>query len=48
MRHIPFVLIVALYVVLIGQNWSIYTAAILITLYRRQGGRWNSRPFTIG
>lgn len=48
MRHIPFLLAMTIYVLLIGQNWGVYTAAILITLYRRQGGKWSSTPFTIG
>jgi hypothetical protein len=46
-RHVPFLLIVALYVLVIGQNWGIYTAALLIALYRRFGGRWNSVPFRL-
>ncbi len=48
MRHIVFALIIALYVILIAQNWAIYTAAILITLWVRSGGRLQHAPFTIG
>lgn len=48
MRHVFFYLLVALYVVVIGQNWSTYTAAILVALWVKSRGRLNSVPFTIG
>lgn len=47
MRHLPFVLIVALYVLVIGQNWGIYTGALLLAVYRRYDGRWDSVPFKL-
>jgi hypothetical protein len=47
-RHLPFLLIVALYVLVIGQNWGFYTAAFAIATYRRYDGRWNSVPFKLG
>lgn len=48
MRHVVFYFLVALYVVVIGQNWSTYTAAILVTLWVKSGGRLRHAPFTIG
>lgn len=43
-----FAVLIALYLVVIAQNWAIYTAAILVTLWVRSGGRLNHVPFTIG
>lgn len=48
MRHVAFALFIALYVILIGQNWAVYTAAILVTLWVRNGGDLYHVPFTIG
>lgn len=47
-RHVLFVLLVALYVVVIGQNWAVYTATVLVTLWVKSRGRLSSVPFTIG
>ena len=38
MRHIPFALLAALYVVIIGQNWAVYTAAVAVAAYLQNGG----------
>ena len=38
MRHIPFALLAILYVVTIGQNWAVYTAAVAIAAYLQNGG----------
>ncbi len=48
MRHLVFAIAIALYVIVIGQNWSIYTAAILTTLWVRNGGNLQRVPFSIG
>ena len=45
MPHPPFLLIVALYVLVIGQNWGIYTAALVVAVYRRYDGDWSNVPF---
>lgn len=47
MRHVAFLAAVALYVVILGENWGIYTAAILIALYRRYDGELSSVPFSL-
>lgn len=47
-RHLVFLLLLAVYVVTIGQNWGVYTAAILATLWVKSGGRLQYVPFTIG
>lgn len=47
MRHLIFLAAVALYVVVLGENWGIYTAAILIALYRRYDGKLKSVPFSL-
>ena len=39
MRHVPFVLAVCLYVVILGQNWGVYSAALMLAAYLRNGGR---------
>ena len=48
MRHALFFALIALYCVVISQNWAVYTAAILVALWLKQGGRLDSVPFTIG
>ncbi len=48
MRHVVFAISIAIYVVVIGQSWGHYTAAILITLWVKSGGRLHHVPFTIG
>ena len=47
-RHVVFFVLIALYLIVISQNWSVYTSALLITLWVKQDGRLNSVPFTIG
>lgn len=47
MKHIIFLAAVALYVVILGENWGVYPAAILIALYRRYDGQWDSVPFSL-
>jgi len=46
-RHAAFLAAVVLYVVILGENWGIYTAAILIALYRRYDGELSSVPFSL-
>jgi len=46
-RHVLFALCIALYVVVIAQNWAVYTGAILIVLWRRHDGRLGSIPFSL-
>lgn len=48
MRHVIFFALLAAYVLIIGQNWGIYTAAVLIVLWVKSGGRLQHVPFTIG
>ena len=48
MRHFVFLALVALYVVVIAQNWAFYTAAVLIVVWVRFKGKLGSVPFTIG
>lgn len=48
MRHLPIALLLILYVLVIGQNWGIYSAAIMVHLYDRYDGRWNTIPFKVG
>lgn len=47
MKHLVFLAAVAIYVLIIGQNWGIYTGALLVALYRRYDGRWDSVPFKL-
>ena len=35
MRHLPVALLIILYVLVIGQNWAHYAAALMIYLYDR-------------
>lgn len=39
-----FLAIVALYVVIVGQNWAYYAAALMIATYELNGGRLRSVP----
>lgn len=39
MRHALFTLGVALYVVVISQNWAVYLAAVGVAAYLQNGGR---------
>lgn len=48
MRHVVFAVAIAMYVIVIGQNWAVYTAALLTTLWVKSGGRLQHVPFTIG
>lgn len=43
MRHVLFTLVVAFYIVLIGQNWAVYLAAIAIAAYVHNGGQLTKR-----
>lgn len=47
-RHVFFALLIAIYVLTIGQNWAVYTSALLINLWVKSGGRLQHVPFTIG
>jgi len=48
MRHVVFVAALVLYVVVVGQNWAYYTAAVLVAMWIRYDGRLGSVPFTVG
>ena len=41
MRHIIFGTMIALYILVIGQNWAVYTAAVAVAAYLQNGGRLN-------
>lgn len=43
MRHAVFGLVVALYVLTIGQNWSHYAAAVMVAAWVRHDGRLTNR-----
>lgn len=43
LRHIPFVLLLVLYVVILGQNWAVYTAAMLVAVYRMHDGHLTAK-----
>ncbi len=43
MRHVVFAVVVSLFVVTIGQNWFVYSAALLIAAWVRHGGRLDAR-----
>lgn len=47
-RHALFLALVAIYVLVVGQNWAYYSAALMIYTYDRYDGRWGTKPFTIG
>lgn len=38
MRHVIFALVVALYVIVIGQNWGHYSAALMTAAWVRASG----------
>lgn len=46
--HVVFAVSLLLYVLVVGQNWGLYTVAILIRLWASVGGDLQSTPFTIG
>lgn len=46
-RHLPVALLIILYVLVIGQNWAHYAAALMIYLYDRYQGHWSSVPFKL-
>lgn len=48
MRLTALLLLLSLYVLVIGQNWAWYAAALMLTAYLRNHGRLNSIPFSIG
>lgn len=39
MTHVLFLVFVALYVLTLGQNWGVYSAALMIAAYARHDGR---------
>ena len=39
MRSALFVIVVCLYVIVLGQNWAVYSAAVMVAAYRLHGGR---------
>lgn len=43
MRHTVFAALLVLYVIVLGQNWGVYTAAILAAVYRLHGGNLTSK-----
>lgn len=47
MRHLPFLLIIVVYVLVIGQNWGHYSAALMMYVYNKFDGRWSSVPFKL-
>ena len=47
-RHVVFAASVALYVVVVGQNWAHYTAALLAQVWVRYRGVLGAVPLTIG
>src|SRR5690606_24944086 len=47
-RHVVFAASVALYVVVVGQNWAHYTAALLAQVWVRYRGELGAVPLTIG
>lgn len=48
MKHVLFFGLIALYVVMIGQNWAHFTAAVLARVWLRYDGRLDVVPVTIG
>jgi len=42
-KHAAFTIVVALYVVTLGQNWAHYSAALLVAAWVRHGGRLTAR-----
>lgn len=48
MRHVAFLAVLGLYIVVVGQNWAVYTSALMLALWVRQKGDLDSVPFTIG
>jgi len=48
LKHTIFAALVALYVVVIAQNWAFYTAAVLIAVWVRYRGKLDTVPFAIG
>jgi hypothetical protein len=47
-RHVAFGAVLSLYIVVVGQNWAVYTSALMVALWVRQKGALTSIPFTIG
>jgi len=43
MRHVPMLLVLTLYVLVIGQNWAHYAAAFMVYAYDRYDGRLRTR-----
>lgn len=39
LRDLGFAAVVAVYVLVIGQNWGVYAAATMIAAYAQRGGR---------
>lgn len=46
-RHLPIALLLILYVLVVGQGWAYYAAALMIYAYDRYDGRWGSVPFKL-
>lgn len=48
MRHVVFFGVLALYVLMVGQNWAHYTAAVMTHLWLRYDGHLDMVPVKIG
>lgn len=48
MKHVVFFGVLALYVLMVGQNWAHYTAAVMAHLWLRYDGRLDTVPIKIG
>ena len=38
MKHVLFGIVIALFILTVGQNWGHYASALMIAAYRRHGG----------
>lgn len=45
MRHVVFAAFLVLFVLIGGQNWHHYAAALMLAAWARHGGRLNTRLF---
>lgn len=48
LSHILFAISIIVYILVVGQNWGVYTSAILVALWLRMRGELNAVPFKIG
>ena len=48
MKHVVFFVALMIYVLMIGQNWAHYTAAVMTHLWVRYDGRLDIVPVRIG